>query len=57
MGGGGVMGGGVLRNFAFMLLVLVACSFAAIIKVSVVLFKHPFPSHPTDLHLLYPLFP
>ena len=56
MGGGGVMGGGVLRNFAFMLLVLVACSFAAIIKVSVVLFKHPFPSHPTDLHLLYPLF-
>ena len=35
----------VLSIFAFMLLVLLACSCAAIIKASVVLFKHPFLSH------------
>ena len=36
----------VLSIFAFMLLVLIACSCAPIIKASVVLFKHPFLSHP-----------
>ena len=36
----------VLSIFAFMLLVLIACLCAAIIKASVVLFKHPFLSHP-----------
>ena len=45
----------VLSVFAFMLLVLIAYSCAAIIKASVVLFKHLFLTHPTDLHFLYPL--
>ena len=45
----------VLSIFAFMLLVLIACSCATITKASVVLFKDLFLSHPTDLHLFYPL--
>ena len=35
-----------LLVFAFMLLGLRACSCAATIKASIVLFKHPFLSHP-----------
>ena len=46
----------VLLIFAFILLVFRACYFAAIIKASVFIFKHPFLSHHTNHHLLYRLF-
>ena len=46
----------VLLIFAFILLVFRACYFAAIIKASVFLFKHPFLSHPTNHHFLCRLF-
>ena len=46
----------VLSNFAFTLLILMACSCAAIIKPSVVLFMHPFLSHPYKSSLALPLF-
>ena len=41
--------------FAFMLLVLIACPCAAIIKASFVLFKHPFLSHPHRSSLALPI--
>ena len=40
---------------SFMLLVLVACSCVAIIKAAVVLFKHPFLSHPHRSSLALPI--
>ena len=46
----------VLSIFAFMLLILVACFCAAIIKALNVLFNNPFLSLSTNLHLLYPFF-
>ena len=44
----------VLSIFAFMLLILIAYSCAVIIKASVVLFKHPFLSHPHQSSLALP---
>ena len=44
----------VLSIFAFMLLILIAYSCAVIIKASVVLFEHPFLSHPHQSSLALP---
>ena len=48
--------GGVLSIFAFMLLVFLACSCAAIMKASVVLLSTLFLAIPINFLLLYPLF-
>ena len=45
----------VLSIIALMLLGRIACSYAAVIKVSVVLFKHPFLSHPHQSSLILPV--